>query len=147
MIFLAHEQHLFPAWAAKEDVFTKPELEEVASSLVVRAWHRRLGQFSNRETQQLRARTTARDTSLDHATATVTWEQHNPAPKEVGRALVNYSAAEIRKIKGLKSTDINEALGYADSSYVALRGNIAFYEDEKSRPVTPALVDGGDGLD
>ncbi|KAF2489281.1 glutamate 5-kinase [Lophium mytilinum] len=81
------------------------------------------------------------------AKATVTWEEHNPAPKEVGRALVNYSAAEIRKIRGLKSTDIHEALGYADSSYVALRGNIAFYEDKKSRPATPALVDGGDGLD
>ncbi|KAF2801366.1 glutamate 5-kinase [Mytilinidion resinicola] len=71
----------------------------------------------------------------------------DPAPFEVGRALVNYSAAEIRKIRGLKSTDIHEALGYADSSYVALRGNIAFYEDKRSRPATPALLDGGVGLD
>ncbi|KAJ4363035.1 Glutamate 5-kinase [Neocucurbitaria cava] len=49
------------------------------------------------------------------------YELHNPAPFEIGRAVVNYSAAEIRRIKGLHSTQIHEALGYADSEYVALR--------------------------
>ena len=50
---------------------------------------------------------------------------------------MNYSATEIRRIKGLHSTQISEALGYADSEYVALRENIAFFGGERSRPSTP----------
>jgi glutamate 5-kinase len=65
------------------------------------------------------------------------YELHNPAPFEIGRAVVNYSATEIRRIKGLHSTQISEALGYADSEYVALRENIAFAGRERSRPTTP----------
>lgn len=65
------------------------------------------------------------------------YELHNPAPFEIGRAVVNYSATEIRRIKGLHSTQIHEALGYADSEYVALRENIAFADRERSRPTTP----------
>ncbi|KAI9693068.1 MAG: hypothetical protein M1822_005063 [Bathelium mastoideum] len=49
------------------------------------------------------------------------------AGKEVGRAVVNYSSTEIARIKGLQSTDISGVLGYADSEYVALRENIAFF--------------------
>jgi glutamate 5-kinase len=60
-------------------------------------------------------------------------------PIEVGRALVNYSAAEIKRIKGLRATDISSVLGYADSEYVALRENVAFLKLERSRPVSPAL--------
>ncbi|KAF2817965.1 uncharacterized protein BDZ99DRAFT_470897 [Mytilinidion resinicola] len=51
-------------------------------------------------------------------TAIVTWEQHDPALFEVGRA-----------------------------SYVALSGNIAFYEDKRSRPASPVLTDGSVGSD
>lgn len=59
-------------------------------------------------------------------------------PVEVGRALVNYSAAEIVRIKGLKSGEIGGVLGYADSEYVALRENVSLTKREKSsRPVTP----------
>ncbi|ESZ89931.1 glutamate 5-kinase [Sclerotinia borealis F-4128] len=47
---------------------------------------------------------------------------------EVGRALVNYSAMEIARIKGLRSAEIYGLLGYADSEYVALRENISFFE-------------------
>ena len=47
--------------------------------------------------------------------------------KEVGRALVNYSSNEIGRIKGLRSTEISGVLGYAESEYVALRENIAFF--------------------
>jgi glutamate 5-kinase len=65
------------------------------------------------------------------------YELHNPAPFEIGRAVVNYSATEIRRIMGLHSTQISEALGYADSEYVALRENIAFTGRERSRPTTP----------
>jgi glutamate 5-kinase len=57
---------------------------------------------------------------------------------EVGRALVNYSAAEVLRIKGVRSGEIQRLLGYADSEYVALRENISFFERE-SRPVTPSL--------
>lgn len=65
------------------------------------------------------------------------YEKDGPrAPVEIGRALVNYSAAEIRLIRGLKSKEISGVLGYADSEYVALRENIAFPAQE-SRPATP----------
>jgi glutamate 5-kinase len=57
---------------------------------------------------------------------------------EVGRALVNYSAAEIARIKGVRSSEIQGLLGYADSEYVALRENISFFKRE-SRPVTPSI--------
>lgn len=61
-----------------------------------------------------------------------------PTRTEVGRALVNYSAAEVARIKGLQSTEIQGTLGYADSEYVALRENVSLLKREKpSRPVTP----------
>ena len=47
---------------------------------------------------------------------------------EIGRALVNYSATEIKRIRGLKSTEIRSVLGYADSEYVAFRENMAFFK-------------------
>ncbi|KAL9001533.1 MAG: hypothetical protein Q9169_000108 [Polycauliona sp. 2 TL-2023] len=56
---------------------------------------------------------------------------------EIGRALVNYSAAEIARIKGLQSIQIQEVLGYADSEYVALRENISLIRS--GRPATPVL--------
>ena len=60
---------------------------------------------------------------------------------EVGRALVNYSATEISRIKGMQSTEIGTVLGFADSEYVALRENISLTKREKgSRPGTPSLV-------
>ncbi|RKF84148.1 Glutamate 5-kinase [Golovinomyces cichoracearum] len=52
---------------------------------------------------------------------------------EVGRALVNYSAAEIARIKGAGSSDIQNILGYADSEYVALRENVSLF----NRPTSP----------
>ena len=61
---------------------------------------------------------------------------------EIGRALVNYSSAEITRIKGLQSTEIQSVLGYADSSYVALRENISFFKRGISRPTTPSTVPG-----
>ncbi|KAJ3566108.1 hypothetical protein NPX13_g7257 [Xylaria arbuscula] len=45
------------------------------------------------------------------------WEACNPV--EVGRALVNYAAPEIARIKGHRSGKIGELLGYADSDGVA----------------------------
>ncbi|KAI0187687.1 glutamate 5-kinase [Xylaria flabelliformis] len=66
----------------------------------------------------------------------VKWEACNPV--EVGRALVNYAAPEIARIKGHRSGKIGELLGYADSEYVAHRENISLFRRE-SRPVSPLL--------
>ena len=52
---------------------------------------------------------------------------HGEKPREVGRALVSYGSAEIDRIKGHRSTQIEPLLGYADSAYVALRGNVSFF--------------------
>ncbi|KAI3534864.1 glutamate 5-kinase [Colletotrichum abscissum] len=59
-------------------------------------------------------------------------------PVEVGRALVNYAAPEIMRIKGHQSSDIGGLLGYADSEYVAERQHIRIF-DRESRPVTPSI--------
>jgi glutamate 5-kinase len=45
---------------------------------------------------------------------------------DVGRALVNYSAAEIERIKGQRSSEIVSILGYADGEYIAHRDNMVF---------------------
>lgn len=57
--------------------------------------------------------------------------------EEIGRALVNYSATEIKRIRGVRSSQIAEIIGYADSEYVALRESIALFKKELSRPATP----------
>jgi len=57
--------------------------------------------------------------------------------EEVGRALVNYSAVEIKRIRGVRSSQIAELLGYADSEYIAFRESVALFKRELSRPVTP----------
>ncbi|KAI1143853.1 glutamate 5-kinase [Hypoxylon sp. FL0543] len=57
---------------------------------------------------------------------------------EVGRALVNYAAPEIVRIKGHRSSQIESLLGYADSEYVADRDSVSLFRRE-SRPVTPVL--------
>lgn len=82
---------------------------------------------------------TARPSSTSISTSSASgWDTTIP-PIEVGRAIVNYSALEIKRIKGLRATQIAWVLGYADSEYVALRENIAFLKMERSRPVSPAL--------
>ncbi|KAF6842439.1 glutamate 5-kinase [Colletotrichum musicola] len=59
-------------------------------------------------------------------------------PVEVGRALVNYAAPEVMRIRGVQSSEIGGLLGYADSEYVAERQHIRIFSRE-SRPVTPSL--------
>lgn len=57
---------------------------------------------------------------------------------EVGRALTNYSSAEIARIKGKQSSEIEKLLGYMDSEYVAPRESISFFSfSGVSRPATP----------
>jgi glutamate 5-kinase len=76
---------------------------------------------------------------VTHITHPPLFDLHHPANIEVGRAVVNYSATEVRRIKGLHSTQIHDVLGYADSEYIALRENIALMGAEKSRPSTPSF--------
>ncbi|KAM7185390.1 Aspartate/glutamate/uridylate kinase [Rhypophila sp. PSN 637] len=59
---------------------------------------------------------------------------------EVGRALSNYAASEIARIKGSQSAHIGGILGYADSEYVAHRESISLFARE-SRPVSPVRED------
>ena len=61
--------------------------------------------------------------------------------EEIGRAVVNYSSSEVARIKGLRSSDIRNVLGYADSEYVAFRENVSLHTSasaDKSRPETPS---------
>ncbi|OBA23067.1 glutamate 5-kinase [Metschnikowia bicuspidata var. bicuspidata NRRL YB-4993] len=57
------------------------------------------------------------------------------AAVEVAHCRVNYSSVEIDMIKGKKSRQIEDILGYADSEYVAHRDNLAF------PPSLPPLTD------
>ena len=58
--------------------------------------------------------------------------------EEVGRAVVNYASSEILRIKGMRSSEIQNILGYADSEYIALRENVSLHASvERSRPETP----------
>jgi len=68
---------------------------------------------------------------------TPAYEKTDPAPVEVGRAIVNYSGTEVRFIKGVQATEIASVLGYADTEYVAFRENIALFKKERSGPSTP----------
>lgn len=88
------------------------------------------------------ATVTTIDSTSNRSSSSDAYEKANPAPFEVGRALVNYSATEIARIKGLRSTEIQGVLGYADSEYVALRENISLLKPGRSsRPVTPSLAE------
>jgi glutamate 5-kinase len=67
------------------------------------------------------------------------YETQHPAPIEVGRAVVNYSSWEIRRIMGHQSSDITGVLGWAESGYIAYRENVALFPADRSRPSTPSL--------
>lgn len=66
--------------------------------------------------------------------------------REIGRALVNYSAIETKRIAGLKSTDIEAVLGWSDTEYVAFRENVALFLDIRaSKAAEEALKDDAEG--
>ncbi|KAI0165877.1 glutamate 5-kinase [Xylariaceae sp. FL1272] len=92
------------------------------------------GNFAQQEAVRLVVVDRPSETVLTSADPTK-WENYSPV--EVGRALVNYAAPEIARIKGKRSSKIGELLGYADSEYVAYRDNISLFRRE-SRPVSPA---------
>jgi glutamate 5-kinase len=68
-------------------------------------------------------------------------------PEEVGRAIMNYSSTETNRIKGLRSSQISAALGYAESEYAAFRENIALFKVDMSRSATPKLDNVADGAE
>jgi len=101
------------------------------------------GSFSQQECVRLVAVAARRKTPghLDRSpstTAISSTHAAEPSSHEIGRALVNYSATEIRRIAGLRSADIASILGYADGEYVALRENVALLSVLPSRPTTPS---------
>jgi len=70
--------------------------------------------------------TFSRDEAVTIAVATRDAERNITGTTDVGRALVNYSATEIQRIKGKQSTEIVNILGYADGEYIAHRDNMVF---------------------
>jgi glutamate 5-kinase len=70
--------------------------------------------------------TFSRDEAVAITVATRSADGTVIATKDVGRALVNYSATEIERIKGHRSSDILDILGYADGEYIAHRDNLVF---------------------
>ncbi|EGS20412.1 glutamate 5-kinase-like protein [Thermochaetoides thermophila DSM 1495] len=67
--------------------------------------------------------------------------------REVGRALTEYSSAEILRIKGHQSSEIEKLLGYADSEYVAQRGSVSLFETRPATPVRESADRKGDESD
>jgi glutamate 5-kinase len=54
---------------------------------------------------------------------------------QLAKGLVNYSSAEIRKIMGLKSSRIEQVLGYKDYDEIIHRDNLAVIKEvRKSKP-------------
>ncbi|MEK6656492.1 MAG: glutamate 5-kinase [Nitrospirota bacterium] len=54
----------------------------------------------------------------------------SPNGKEIARGIVNYSSEEIKRIKGLKTTEIEKALGYKYFDEVIHRDNLVIQERE-----------------
>ena len=52
----------------------------------------------------------------------------DPSGREVGRGLVNYSAEELRRIKGKKTAEIPYILGYEGVDTAVHRDNLALLE-------------------
>jgi glutamate 5-kinase len=50
---------------------------------------------------------------------------------EFARGLVNYSAEEVERIKGRKSSEIEQVLGYKHSDEVIHRDNLVILEGAK----------------
>lgn len=82
------------------------------------------GNFAQHECVRIKVLSGGRDRPLSEAV-------------EIGRALVNYSATEIKWLRGVRSSQIAEKIGYADSEYIAHRESVALFQRELSRPATP----------
>jgi glutamate 5-kinase len=56
---------------------------------------------------------------------------------QLAKGLVNYNSAEVRKIMGLKSSRIEQVLGYKDYDEIIHRDNLAVIKEVK-KPKSPA---------
>lgn len=98
------------------------------------------GHFSSHEAVRICVveRIPQTSTTVGDGSATGDAKLWKGTPREIGRALVNYSNKEIELIKGLQSGGIHKVLGYSDTEYVALRDNISL-DVKPSRPVSPSV--------
>ncbi|HEY5648139.1 MAG TPA: glutamate 5-kinase [Nitrospiria bacterium] len=55
----------------------------------------------------------------------------DPKGKEIGKGLVNFSSGDVSKIKGVRSSEIKDILGYKDYDEVIHRDNLVVFEREK----------------
>ena len=56
----------------------------------------------------------------------------NTENEVVAAGLTNYSSADIEKIKGCRSSEINKILGFTDSDEIIHRDNLVLLSDEHS---------------
>ncbi len=54
----------------------------------------------------------------------------------LAKGLVNYNSADIRKIKGLKTSQISQVLGYKDYDEVIHRNNLVIISNNTRRQYT-----------
>ncbi len=52
----------------------------------------------------------------------------SPIGREIARGLTNYSASEMMKIKGRRSTEIEALLGYKGADEVVHRDNLVIFK-------------------
>lgn len=60
-------------------------------------------------------------------------ERNDVKGEEIGRAVVNYSSTEVVRIAGMRSSEIQGVLGYADSDYICLRENVSLIGSEREK--------------
>jgi glutamate 5-kinase len=97
------------------------------------------GTFAQQEAVRIFVVKNGRNDVTSTPPKTPLYEKANPMSEEIGRAVMNYSSDEIKRIKGLKGTQISTILAYADSEFIAFRENIALFKVERSAPSTPPL--------
>lgn len=64
-------------------------------------------------------------------------------PRELGRAIVNYSADEVRRLAGKASDDFFEAVGYSGAESIAHRNNICLWVPYGEEPIKFDSSNGG----
>jgi glutamate 5-kinase len=63
--------------------------------------------------------------SVQETAETVSEEEGVEEVEEIGKGIVNYSSTEINRIKGCRSSKIEDVLGYMESDCVIHRNNLA----------------------
>lgn len=74
-----------------------------------------------------------KDRPMSMTTSGTLPEKSDAKGEEIGRAVVNYSSTEIVRIAGMRSSEIQGVLGYADSDYICLRENVSLIGSEREK--------------